>query len=531
MDPSKKMTEWTAEQKLIINSPADDPGFKGMVNAKAGSGKTSVVVELIRRIHARNPTFKILLLVFNKAMAEDVKSRISTSPYLDIRTFHSLALQKVVKDKNKEWSSDFNTITDFIQENWGKNKPTCKIISTGLSSFCRSSAKEVTKSDFKHLAKYKAMNPLRKTINMTEAISIASSVWKRTQKNDVPFTFDTMVKYMQENVTMDDVDLCIIDEAQDMYPVLYHWATRQTWNFIVVGDSNQQLYAWLNSVDSLDKLKGLFKKERIFQLTQSFRFGDNISLLVNWIYSKSVCPEKMGTPIRGLQNHYTNVSSSMPYEYYTVIGRTNFGLLEYIPSLKLPFQASPNLVRLAKNALKFIGYGHGALKKAKEQAELEGDDTRASILGFVLMNYKRAPTILNQVVASENKTDANVYLTTVHTAKGQEWDNVLLLPELFKHYDAESGKFECEQDDIFVLYVAITRVKNHLCIPSDFVKIQEALEVDFMTEDMRSGIKKYNEEQLKKNRSKKRKLDAPCGGGRKYKSSGKRAKKSNKNFL
>ena len=79
-------------------------------------------------------------------------------------------------------------------------------------------------------------------------------------------------------------------------------------------------------------------------------------------------------------------------------------------------------------------------------------------------------------------TDVDIILSTIHGAKGMEWDNVQLLApsrNALNRYKVKENRgvpfvemdYKCYGDDINLWYVALTRAKKVLSVPSDFMEL------------------------------------------------------------
>ena len=80
---------WSPLQTAIFNLIEDPNGGNAIIEAVAGSGKTTTIVEGVKR--ARGTT---IFLAFNKSIAEELKSR-----GVNARTFHSLTYGAVTQHK------------------------------------------------------------------------------------------------------------------------------------------------------------------------------------------------------------------------------------------------------------------------------------------------------------------------------------------------------------------------------------------------------------------------------------------------
>ena len=77
-----------------------------------------------------------------------------------------------------------------------------------------------------------------------------------------------------------------------------------------------------------------------------------------------------------------------------------------------------------------------------------------------------------------SKDEDYVILSTIHSAKGQEWDIVYVLNVSDGNFPSEfsTGKPEMIEEERRLLYVAMTRARNelHLCAPLKYAVTQQA---------------------------------------------------------
>ena len=85
--------ELTQEQRNIVNTVYnDEPIIK--INAYAGTGKTTTLVEVVKEIKKIDPDSKILYLVFNKMMAQEAASKFDGLG-VSCFTAHAFALRRL----------------------------------------------------------------------------------------------------------------------------------------------------------------------------------------------------------------------------------------------------------------------------------------------------------------------------------------------------------------------------------------------------------------------------------------------------
>ncbi|NIL64925.1 UvrD-helicase domain-containing protein [Salinispora arenicola] len=95
------------------------------------------------------------------------------------------------------------------------------------------------------------------------------------------FTHDVYLKLYQLSRPRIPADYVLLDEAQDLSPVmasLFHFQTHA--QRIMVGDSAQAIYGFRGAIDAMRK----FTADQHLTLSQSFRFGPPIAREANkWL--------------------------------------------------------------------------------------------------------------------------------------------------------------------------------------------------------------------------------------------------------
>ena len=119
----------------------------------------------------------------------------------------------------------------------------------------------------------------------------------------------------------------MMDEGQDMNPTILDIFNKQDVNKIIVGDPNQQIYAFRGAINAL----GSVEAKQTYNLTQSFRFGPAIGLVANTCLEQ-LCSVKRQTIVGGEKHDFLisrdellNIKCETPI---AVIGRTNFGIFK-----------------------------------------------------------------------------------------------------------------------------------------------------------------------------------------------------------
>lgn len=88
------------------------------------------------------------------------------------------------------------------------------------------------------------------------------------------------------------------------------------------------------------------------------------------------------------------------------------------------------------------------------------------------------PSLTSDQSGSASRDEDYVVLSTIHSAKGQEWDIVYVLNVADGNFPSEyaTGKPEMIEEERRLLYVAMTRARNelHLCAPLKYSVTQQA---------------------------------------------------------
>jgi DNA helicase II / ATP-dependent DNA helicase PcrA len=115
------------------------------------------------------------------------------------------------------------------------------------------------------------------------------------------------------------------------------------------------------------------------------------------------------------------------------------------------------------------------------------------------------PLATSDQSAGASKDEDYVILSTIHSAKGQEWDNVYILNVSDGNFPSEfsTGNPQMIEEERRLLYVAMTRARNelHLCAPLKFAVTQQAKNGDahvygaksrFMTDKVLDSMEKIS---------------------------------------
>ena len=270
----------TEEQKKIIFSKEDNIEVK----SPAGSGKTTTLAEYAKE----NFDKTILCLMFSKDLRKNTKYKMPVN--CEVHTANSFAF-KYSDFKNRMIVDSFSVID--IMNIFSLNDLT-------LSSQILSDYNNLMNSD----------KPLE---NFPD--SYAKQLYFYQINNKVKVDHSFLLKNIAESNISLQYDIIMIDEAQDINPVMKQLIGAITHTKeISIGDINQAIYGFRNNIS-------IFSDNDEYRLTKSFRFGpkiaDHINLLTEKLYGKSI--DMIGN--EKIESIITNKEIVGPYSAY--IARTN----------------------------------------------------------------------------------------------------------------------------------------------------------------------------------------------------------------
>lgn len=352
-------------------------------------------------------------------------------------------------------------------------------------------------------------------LRASEVAKSATALWElicvgtTPRGKPVPCPHDAYVKLWQLQGTahpFGEYTALLLDEAQDLSAcqaaVLLR--ARGACAVLVVGDVHQTIYGFRGGSAAAFHA-GKYAPTAHFTLTQSFRFGPQVAAVAGTILQRKAVPAWMPRTqpphLRGTGADCVRVSQTMPVwtEPHTRIYRTN-ALLAH-DALRLAAHGNTTLFLKTSQAMQpaalatllrdahTLYHAHAPLAPSsplrefaawKELVEhVEADDGGGeSKLALVvsLSSLLGTPLFLDQVAqlercCSAQSDAATIILTTVHQAKGLEWDTVVLADDFSPAQEARVPSLDAQVyargacDEINHMYVALTRAQRRLVLP------------------------------------------------------------------
>ncbi|WP_127125453.1 UvrD-helicase domain-containing protein [Pseudoflavitalea rhizosphaerae] len=493
-----KKKELTGEQLAVIRSRGDVA-----INAVAGSGKTTTIIEYAV---SRPSSSSILYLAFNRSVKTEAAKKFEARGLKNVRveTAHSLAFDYIVRGSGyKIRQKDFTTheIVELLGLRSSGEKHNEYIlanhISKFISFFCNSDKKKVQELNYLDLI----TDPTAKTFVRKHYAEIelgTRQLLAKMEKREIEIPHDFYLKKFQLLCPQLPFDYILFDEAQDASAAMLDVFVKQKATKLIVGDTHQQIYGWRHAVNSLEKTG--FKT---LQLSTSFRFPQDIAdLATEVLYWKEHLGDHQPVPITG-RGGATKVKTN------ATIARTNLGLLlnaiDFITNNRkikgIYFEGNFNsytyadegaslydVLNLANNKPdkvrdKLIGSMRN-LEELEEYIEKTEDPQLAMMVEVVKEYGNEIYDIMRSLkklhIGDEEREKADMIFSTVHRAKGMEYDTVHLVNDFVSENKLKKAKGEAASknekpdlvrlnEEINLLYVALTRAKHHLHIPDTLV--------------------------------------------------------------
>lgn len=461
----------TPEQQAILDLP---PTGTIKVAAGAGCGKTSTLVQYGRRWPARG-----LYLAFNRAIADEAGRRFP--PIIQTRTAHSFAHRaldvgrrpgELVPRYRHEHLRAFDAVIHPVP-GMSDGQVRAAILRT-IDAFLIDAGTKI-RAEHCDLASASQGMAVRKM-----AREIVRTLLK-FEKHELPITHDTYLKAFELWHRIEGpFEYLLLDEAQDLNPVLISIAKKAALPTVVVGDAYQSIYRFRGAVDAMNAFPAAE-----LPLTQSWRFGPAVAALANRILRHSSTPPRH--PLRGNPERETEIlryaGKLQPRPGTAILARTNARLFESLAAIERPFHLIGGIADLQRQLSSAHALRHrrhhqvadpGVARFSSwalfERAADRGDGEARRLRDIVERHADRLPDILARLgtLHRAHEADAPLIVSTAHKAKGREFETVIVLDDFEDPADLVARRHKdltktVETDQqINLLYVACTRATHRL---------------------------------------------------------------------
>jgi len=451
-----------------------------VIEAFAGTGKTTTIKEAFQYA----PENRILYAVFNKKNQIEAKGKISDGR-VDIRTLHSLGFSYI--------KSVYPSAKPDDSVEWGR-------IESALNGF--NASRETISAIFKTVsfAKNTKINPSLNDIhciiddrdidigNELTEIEFAEHVLEvlRLSKEHLEdwqhrISFDDMVWLpVALDIVKPRYDLVVVDEAQDMnIPQLTMAKLAAKGRIVVVGDSRQAIYGFRGAVQNGMGMMTVTLQAKKLLLSTTYRCP---KVVVR--EAQKIVPQYQAAPSAPTGRLESVKSADGAQIGDVILSRLNAPLMPLalrflrrgtpariegrdIGAQLLTIVQSLKATSLEDFTGKLDTWKNKQLKKLTGKRNFEKKieqindiaETLSALADDAQSVIDIGTKISNLFQDSKANSIPAVLLSTVHKAKGLEWDTVYLLRDTFLRENTT------EEQNIY--YVAVTRAKKNLWIVAD----------------------------------------------------------------
>jgi len=502
-DVRKKEEQQPASQKQFIPSSYQVKIFEfvekgkgnGLVNAVAGSGKSTTLIQAAKLLPTRNALF----VAFNKSIAEELKKKLNN--LMEAKTIHALGLQ-IVKSELKELKTDekkYKTTDEkkyktIVAQFCPQLKTEEKFLLEQLINYARYTLTDP--EDDEKLALMAEHYNLDLTYFDQAVPHLSSCLTKgievAKQKKQVDLT-DMIWLPNVLNLKTSNYDWMFVDECQDLSACQLELILKclsDRGRILFVGDPFQAIYGFSGAdCESVEKIK---ERVNAVELPLSICYRcpkSHIELakeIVPQIEAREDAPEGIVEKID--RSTFFDLLQVSDERKTLVIGRRTAPLINIYLSLKQEGisailkgrEIKQELIDIVRkvgqlpdfNFSYFRRYLRIYFQDRSEQIR-QGSSSKQKLdyltdqIKTIESIYSRGESIdinelIDEIEDSFRESSATVTLCTVHKAKGLEADRVFIIAPNEIPLLREGQKDWEKQQEIHIKYVALTRSRSEL---------------------------------------------------------------------
>lgn len=455
-------------------------GHSLKLNAFAGTGKTASLL-----LFADSTSRSGIYLAFNRSIASEARSKFPRNVH--VSTSHALAFRAIREQgySQEQMTGQLNApailsilgLEGFQARKFSLTKinvATC--VRKTMQVFCGSADRQAEPHhvplegvlgslDGGELREFKAY-----------IVKATRDLWEQVIDPSVENVFlghDGYFKLWSLSRPVLSFSFIFVDEAQDTNDALLSVLTSQQTQVVYVGDRYQQIYAWRGATNAMEKIE----TPREASLTQSFRFGPAIADAASSVL-------RTLEPSVSIQGNTSVASILSTEDPLAILVRRNADLMQAVLQARDNCQSfhvvggTRELVTLLEDVTRL------RVGRRAQHSEFYGFSDWGHVLTFNQeVTHNPLRTFIGLVEqfgeallleAMEEDVDdmeiADIVLSTVHKAKGLEFDRVKI-DEGFTDLTDEIALYEPEAvpeglaEEIRLLYVAMTRARLEVGLP------------------------------------------------------------------
>jgi DNA helicase II / ATP-dependent DNA helicase PcrA len=462
-----------------------------IIEAVAGSGKTTTIVEAMRRVKGT-----VLFLAFNKSISEELCKR-----GVNAKTFHGLcysAVSQFLKVRNVDTNKTRNIIDRLMGDDamiYGQF--VMKLVGLGKQSGIGCLIED-TQQNWSDIASHHDLELESDKASYSVALDWASKVLNESNRVKAMDYDDMLYMVVKFGLTLPKFDFIFVDEAQDTNAIqraILRKIMHATSRIVAVGDPSQAIYGFRGAdSESLNMIAAEFNCIRL-PLTVSYRCPTAVvEFAKTYVSNIESAPN---APKGNVESMGQKWAPNMFKADELVVCRTTAPLItlaysmlkDHIPVKILGKDIGQGLQALIKKmnakgipALvdKLTEYTKREVEKAtakKQEQKAEAIQDKTDAILFLIDSLKETnrtiPALMSVIDNLFNDDTSTTMLATIHKAKGLEADKVYWLNS--SKCPAQWAKQDWQKEqERNLCYVAITRAKSELVLIEERKELKQA---------------------------------------------------------
>lgn len=496
--------QWSTEQQAIFDFFTAGYGNL-VVRARAGTGKTTTIIEAMERAPERHK----LLCAFNKKNADELSSRLRScgARGAEARTLHSLGYS-YLRSRSPRLQVDGDRgralaeAASMSMDRWSRRT---KIQAGKLAAALASKAKNcVLPADLDRdvlidLTFQFELAPSRQLrdhgVRLEDIVAIAMLALKAAGNSDGTVDYDDMIWLpVRLGLATPRYDLVVVDEAQDMNPVQIELALsscKPGGRIVVVGDDRQAIYSFRGASSlSIELCKENLAAAEL-PLATTYRCPRLVVEL-----AQQIVPDYQAAPqapdgeiVDGCLDDL--LRDALPGDF--VLGRTNASVIgACLRLLQSGRRARVHGKDISASILSLIerleGGGSVAtllgkladwhdqeaakikeMRRSNEEELLAALGDRVEVIQVLSEGLSFVSELVERVRYLFDGDGPAILCSTVHRAKGMESDRVFVLDDTLRYGSIEEDN---------IRYVAYTRAKKSLILIASKMEAKKDEQLD-----------------------------------------------------
>lgn len=466
---------WSAHQDRIYNFAVNGVGHL-VVLARAGSGKTTTIKEVCRRM----PRARILVCAFDTRIRDELVERLRQLRHVQVKGLNQLGFGTLMRYRGQTLSVDRYRLRDFMRRLVPEGHKSERGDVFRLLSMCMANL-AIAPEHIQEMMYAYDLRPADPALD-ERYVSWVQSALAFIEAPSPTVSFDEQVYLPAKlNLTTGSYDVVIVDEMQDLTPAQYRLVVNavkpRTGRVFAFGDDRQNIYGFRGADVSSSEKFCHDLSATVLPLPVTYR---NPRLIVE--LAKHIVQDFEAAPDApdGLLDSVTEREFlASVREGDAVISRSNAALSKYCMLLLgagrrariigrdlgtkltglLARSRSEKVPEVLEELGRFVESETERLVAARkdDMAEELVDNLEALRAISEGVTSLSALTVKVEALFSDERdaTDGVIAFMTVHKAKGREFDRVWMFESTFRLNSIEGEN---------LYYVAITRAKKELIL-------------------------------------------------------------------